>query len=83
MKYLYGVEYWSGKATTLGQANRITGRYNVACSIKAFASELDRQEWLERSDKRHKIGKSRLRSLCLGMSVRMFNDMLDHIELQA
>lgn len=46
MKKYYGIRYWSGRSTTTGTPNPITGRMSKAVDIEVFRSKKDRDEWL-------------------------------------
>lgn len=83
-KYL-AVQYWSGRDTTTGQANPITGHYSIACAIKSFDTKTERDAWVSsgkstqamRGNCHMAISKRDARNLCLGMSVADFNEMLE------
>lgn len=42
----YAAEYWSGKQTTTGQPNKLTGRYSKAASLAVFPTAAERDEWV-------------------------------------
>jgi hypothetical protein len=43
----YAAEYWSGKSTTTGTANKTTGRYSTAASLAVFPTAAERNAWVD------------------------------------
>lgn len=79
MKYYYGFQYWGGRNTTTGNCNRLTGRYSIAGDVKVFYNLADLKNWLDqpyRRDSREKVSLKKLRSLCQGMTVKDFYEMI-------
>ena len=79
----YGFEYKSGKTTTTGTPNKITGRMSIAGSVAVFNTRSERDEWVSENSRRVSCNKRSLRSLCLGMSVVNYNEYLNSIEVLA
>jgi hypothetical protein len=82
MKY-YAFEYWSGRNTTIGQPNKITGRLSIAGDLRCFDTMAERDGWIKyfnRGRLREKVTKRESRQLCAGMSVRDYEEYLQMLE---
>jgi len=76
----YAVEYKSGRNTTTGQPNSLTGNYSIACNVRAFASKKERDNWVlegastsaMRGNCREEVTLKEARELYSGMNERQF-----------
>ena len=85
MKYYYA---WTDGHATTGTPNQTTGRHSCYGEITAFTTKESRDAFCDQFDHRYNtypepISKSRLRSKCLGSSVRDFENDLHWIEMNA
>lgn len=46
MRTFFAVEFYSGRRTTTGKQNKRTRRYDIACTIAAFATASERDAWV-------------------------------------
>ncbi len=86
----YGFRYFSGRSTTTGHPNEITGRMSIAGEAVVFSSRDERQVWIENEKLSSPCGsgggerivctKKVLRSLCLGESLGAWEENLDYLE---
>jgi hypothetical protein len=80
---------FAGQNTTTGQPNKITGHYSFHGRIYAFSSKSERDAGYSHLDGRNaqdkivKGGRTKMRSLCLGLSVLDFNGYLDSLDYSA
>jgi hypothetical protein len=84
-KIYLAVEFLSGRNTTTGTANPLTGRMSKACDLMVFSDKAERDNWVSNgkvtSDMggncRESVSKSAARKLKLGWSIAEFNEHLD------
>jgi hypothetical protein len=75
-----------GQNATTGQPNKITGYYSFYGRIYAFSSKSERDtvyshlDGRSAQDKIVKGGRTKMRSLCLGLSMLDFNSYLDSLD---
>ena len=72
----YAAEYLSGKNTTTGEANPTTKLHSIAIIPRAFASEIERDLWVDSGNCREAMTYDELRGLCRGMTMQRFNEYL-------
>lgn len=85
MEYYYAVEFLSGTKTTMGEPNAQTGRYDVACTVKAFHCKKHLDQFVREHSARIRkpVGLSGLRQLRQGLSLPMFKLWLDDLQSRA
>ena len=88
MRKYYGIRFYGGNRTcTIGQDNKVTGHYSVACAVEVFRTRAERDEWISKEKisapcgcdggERIAATKKECRNYCLGETVASFNEDLE------
>ena len=84
MSVYYAFEYPQGRVQSVGEPNPVTGEQNINGLLFAFSTKEKRERFIQCetvASRRASITHKDVRSVHLGMSLKVFRDMLAKIDV--
>ena len=84
MSVYYAFEYPPGRIQSMGEPNQVTGDKNIKGQLFAFSTQGKRERFIQcemATSRRARITHKGVRTVRLGMSLKMFREMLENIDV--